>query len=407
MLSSDLDVENVLLFVGDAVRYDRTRDRLADRGELIKTVAASTHTPTSFSTMLSGTHPTTHGVYGFAQRLSDISHIFDLENHKVVFDELGTDFNDWLRTEQRIFGEQEEKPLTEVEEPFIAIERDFGGHVPYARYDVKGRPRYPENGREYYQKYGHDIEKMVADYECSIDDWFNRLDERIRILQERGIEENTLVIATSDHGELLGEHGQVGHDYPAAPGIVHVPTTFIHPDIQSGEVTDGVFRHADLLPTIMDILNYEQWDNLDGMSRLDRDLADYGTCYYNRTVNDYIRKVNSNFAEILPDIHYEIEAIYDEEGGVSSVCSNYLERLLVFIFRSFLLPNGRYTLKNRKLQEAYRAIMKTEQVYGTPKFNEDDFRDLFAAEVSGSRTTSDDHELSDDAQEQLSDLGYI
>lgn len=145
----------------------------------------------------------------------------------------------------------------------------------------------------------------------------------------------------SDHGEFLGEHGQIGHDYPAAPELVNVPTTFIHPNIESGFETDGVFRHVDLVPTILDTLGYDRWPSLPVKSVVNEDLAEVGICYYNRSVNDYLRRVNTTVANTAPTAHYEIEAVYDREGGHSFVRSGYPTRLLVYLFRTFVLPNGK------------------------------------------------------------------
>jgi arylsulfatase A-like enzyme len=53
----------------------------------------------------------------------------------------------------------------------------------------------------------------------------------MRGLEERGLLEDTLVIVTSDHGELLGEHNAAGHGWWLWQPLVHVPLIVDHPAI--------------------------------------------------------------------------------------------------------------------------------------------------------------------------------
>ena len=52
------------------------------------------------------------------------------------------------------------------------------------------------------------------------DDCVGRL---LRALDERGLASNTLVIITSDHGEMLGEHNLFRHGASLYPEVLHVP----------------------------------------------------------------------------------------------------------------------------------------------------------------------------------------
>jgi predicted AlkP superfamily pyrophosphatase or phosphodiesterase len=402
MTLPDVDVNNVYIFVGDAVRFDKTEDGLVERGKNIKTVASSTHTPTSFASMFTGHRPTTHGISGFFQQLNDIRSIFDLPEHTAVYDELGSDFHEWLRRDQALFGVQDQVPLTDLEEPFVALDRDIGGHAPYPP-----SLEDPKEGSRYFERRGHDTSRLELDYDDAISNWLDRLDHRLQILRDRGIEEDTLVIATSDHGELLGEYGQIGHDYPAVPELVWVPTTVIHPTIEPGAVDDGVMRHIDLFPTILDALGYEQWKTLPGRNLFRNELASYGTSYYNRSINDYFRRINASVADIIPTRRYEIEAVYDDSGGFSFIQSSYPTRLLVYLFRTFVLPNGTYTRGNRKYRAAYRAITREQQRYGSPAFSSTEAEEMFDDATDGKYSQQDQIALSEDAVENLSDLGYL
>jgi len=47
MRIEELDISNVLLYVGDAVRYDSLNKRVDEMGITFKTISQSIHTPTS------------------------------------------------------------------------------------------------------------------------------------------------------------------------------------------------------------------------------------------------------------------------------------------------------------------------------------------------------------------------
>jgi arylsulfatase A-like enzyme len=65
------------------------------------------------------------------------------------------------------------------------------------------------------------------------DDYIGRL---LHSLQQRGLDKNTLVILTSDHGESLGEHGFQGHSRLLYWGLIHVPLVVRYP----GHVPTGI-----------------------------------------------------------------------------------------------------------------------------------------------------------------------
>jgi hypothetical protein len=142
---SNLNVSNVFLYVGDAVRWDALPDSVAKRGCAIKTVAAGIHTPTSFSSIVTGLHPPQHGVNQFGDKLhQDVPSLFSLENTSSVFaNTINERFSDNPKSES-ILGETlnptESTPdaFQDVEPPFVFVERGPGGHAPYGNYSGNG-----------------------------------------------------------------------------------------------------------------------------------------------------------------------------------------------------------------------------------------------------------------------------
>ena len=85
-----------------------------------------------------------------------------------------------------------------------------------------------------------------------VDDWIGKILKR---LDELHLSESTLVVFTSDHGELLGDHGMHGK-FVFYEGSVHVPLLIRLPGvITPNTVIDIPASHIDLFPTILDYLD--------------------------------------------------------------------------------------------------------------------------------------------------------
>ena len=85
--------------------------------------------------------------------------------------------------------------------------------------------------------------------------WSDELVGRLlTALSELGIAGQTLVVATSDHGEGLGDHGETVHGYFVYETTLHVPLVVRGPGVKPGTVINAVTRSVDLFPTVMDML---------------------------------------------------------------------------------------------------------------------------------------------------------
>lgn len=84
-----------------------------------------------------------------------------------------------------------------------------------------------------------------------VDDQIGRI---LAKLKELGLEQNTLVIFTSDHGDLQGAHGFMGKSVQAFyDEVIRVPLIFRYPPaIRAGQVLDMSANSVDLMPTILD-----------------------------------------------------------------------------------------------------------------------------------------------------------
>jgi len=77
--------------------------------------------------------------------------------------------------------------------------------------------------------------------------------ELLRGLAEQGLADDTLVVYTSDHGEMLGEHGLL-QKRAFFDGASRVPCMLRWPGhLEAGAVRDRVAQHVDLTATVLDL----------------------------------------------------------------------------------------------------------------------------------------------------------
>jgi arylsulfatase len=112
------------------------------------------------------------------------------------------------------------------------------------------------------------IRKIIAYYwgmMTFIDDMMGRI---MRTMTERGLWENTLVLYTTDHGEMLGDFGKLGKGNFTEP-VIRAPYVLVPPSSQEGtskRTYDGLVEHIDLAPTILDYAGIAQPAELPGHS---------------------------------------------------------------------------------------------------------------------------------------------
>ncbi len=147
-------------------------------------------------------------------------------------------------------------------------------------------------------------------------------------LKENDLEDKTLIILTADHGESLGEHGEMTHGYFAYNATLWVPLIIFSPGMKSAQVTQNV-SHIDIFPTVCDILGIEKPDSLQGSSLVplmqgrplsDRDIYfESLTAYYNRSwapLRGYIEGSKKFIDSPLPEL-YDLEKDFHELNSLA------------------------------------------------------------------------------------------
>ena len=167
------------------------------------------------------------------------------------------------------------------DEPFALFVSYNPPHLPYElvpdRYyekfkdmPVNWRPNVPEEKRT------PEMEVIARQYFAAvygIDEQFGRITQ---YLKEHGMEENTLVVLSADHGEMLGSHGRMSKNVWYEESI-HIPLLFrqkgrIHPGS-----CDRMFASPDHMPTLLELLELSVPDTCEGMSHKDAVLGEEST----------------------------------------------------------------------------------------------------------------------------------
>ena len=120
----------------------------------------------------------------------------------------------------------------------------------------------PVRWQEYYKRNLPDFQRVYYAMTATFDVGMGRLMDK---LDELGITENTILVMTSDHGEMFGEHGRIQkmifYD-PAArvPFVIKWPAK-----IKAGLVSDACLNTPDIMPTLLGLMGLPIPEEVEGM----------------------------------------------------------------------------------------------------------------------------------------------
>ncbi len=164
---------------------------------------------------------------------------------------------------------------SEPDRPFFAFVNYFDAHDPYilpegVPYELGGQPKTDLEWsvlrnwwREPFKiRMPPEILTLGIDaYHSCIRYIDNQLRNLFDQLDQRGLLDNTIIIVTADHGELLGEQGLFGHGISLYEPEIHTPLILLVPETEE-RVTPGLrvdvpVSLRDLPATILDLLEIE------------------------------------------------------------------------------------------------------------------------------------------------------
>ena len=114
-----------------------------------------------------------------------------------------------------------------------------------------------------------DLEQAVALYDGEISYTDTEIGRLLDLLDQLSLEDSTLVIVTSDHGEEHDDHGSMeGHQWTLYDEILHVPMIARLPGGPRGKVVDAMAEIIDVAPTVLDWLGLQLTPGFRGRSLL-------------------------------------------------------------------------------------------------------------------------------------------
>lgn len=143
-------------------------------------------------------------------------------------------------------------------DPFSLVLSWGPPHDPYRDVPEKYLDLYPEKDLRLKPNVPADADRRdIAGYYAhmtALDDCLGRL---LRALDENGLSENTIVVFTSDHGDMLHSQGEM---YKSKPWIesVNIPLIMRWPGkIPAGRTSDGPLSTVDFMPTLLNLCGAE------------------------------------------------------------------------------------------------------------------------------------------------------
>lgn len=143
------------------------------------------------------------------------------------------------------------------------LEAGWNGSSPFLLWVHYYDPHFPYDPPEPYRsRYAEDLYAGEIAY---TDEQIGRL---LQGLSRRGVQDQTLVVFLSDHGESLGEHGERTHGVFLYDSTMRIPLIFSGPGIPENRVIGQQVRSIDLFPTLLDYLGLAPEKPVAGVSLL-------------------------------------------------------------------------------------------------------------------------------------------
>lgn len=306
---------NVLLITLDTVRADRLGcygyenietpnfDQLAQRGILFENASCQVPiTLPSHASILTGLYPPNHGIrlngpYLLPSDVPIVSSMLQDKGYKTgafvsasvllaqfglsrgfdVYDDKVFDASTTYMPERRAADTAERAMNWLKNRPqgaFFLWVHFFDPHMPYDP---------PEPFKAQYGHNPYDGEIAYVDHVVG---------KLLATLDEKGETDNTLIILTADHGEGLGEHGEMTHALFVYDGTIRVPLIVVPPKrqvkqpsaLQPGTRISRIVETVDIVPTILDVLGMKTSVRFDGKSLLGPEQQEprnaYAECLY-------------------------------------------------------------------------------------------------------------------------------
>ena len=175
----------------------------------------------------------------------------------------------------------------------------------------------------------------------------DQVGELLYALRKRDMLDNTVIIFTSDHGEMLGDHGLFQKQVPYEPSI-HIPLVVAGPGIEPGRTSEALVDMSDLNPTICALAGVDAAPDMDARS-FDGILRGNQTEHrqdIHIAMPNYrgIRNRRHKFVDNVNDVPELYDLMNDpgERHNVADECPDQVADMREGL-KYYLLPDGRDT----------------------------------------------------------------
>ena len=116
-----------------------------------------------------------------------------------------------------------------------------------------------------------DVKYMVAQYDGEIAFVDSVIGDFLEEIEGLGLLKNTIIVITSEHGDIFGKHGRFMRGGPLRgtfyDDVVHIPLIIRHPEIGPRRI-EGVVQIIDVMPTLLSFLRMPVNNDAEGKSLL-------------------------------------------------------------------------------------------------------------------------------------------
>jgi uncharacterized sulfatase len=139
-----------------------------------------------------------------------------------------------------------------------------------------------------------------------IDDQVGRL---VKGLEEMGILDDTIILFTSDHGDMMGDHWFMAKRLFFYDGALKVPGLMAGPGIKPGSRYDGFVENVDIAPTLLDLAGVDCPPAIQGKSWKPM-LEGVGKCVHDDVFTEF--QYHEGFGDTAdPSTDENVASLYD------------------------------------------------------------------------------------------------
>ena len=394
VVSIDEPARNVVVLLIDTLRASKLQtyypksgvktpaiDEFASEGALFERAQSPENwTKPSVASVLTSLHPASHKTKQDASKLPRsalmLSEVYKEAGFKTAsfiangyvsnafgFDQGWDHYTNYIREQRNtnasnVFGEAQGWIEKNKDKRFFVYIQTIDPHVPYdppdkflKMYDAKPYNGQVKNRRTHlmldeakknpkkYKFTARDKERIEALHDGEIsyhDAYFGRFLSKLR---ELGLEENTIVVVTSDHGEEFQEHGSWGHGHSVYQELLGVPLMFRWPGVIPADLRVGpVVSTMDIGPTVLEATGVAIPSRFEGRSLLGFMRGDWPLAPYvafsdfldHRRVirgGDWKLIIRGNLSHVIFDLGNDYWEKTELDGTAQPIAQRYLRTL--------------------------------------------------------------------------------